>query len=311
MEYSVKIYSRIGELMQGILSDGRPFMVSGLSSARWYSEAWVEDGEAGCEAVDGGGRYAEAVWEGGGGRCAEGLLDRKDGGGRSPLPPKAFRALSLLLEQTGGSLAGKRVGLRGNIPPGKGLASSSADILSVLSVVNTYLDAGLSAAELYTLSARVEPTDPCLSDDLFLFYQHSGVIGEVLALPPMSLVYFDTEPGGRVDTLGVVRPWTPGVGKYFDWLLARFLRAAQAGDYDVLFDSVTASAEYNQTMVGLPRFEEWLGLARETHSGLMIAHSGTIAGLLTPPERCEWVRSRLEAVMGAPVYSEHYSPLLT
>jgi len=297
MEFSTKIYSRIGELMQGFLSDGSAFMVSGFSSRRWFSEARVEEG---------------------------------DGAPGAGLPPKAARALALLLAlmedrkggqqvmratqgkgtQAKGGMDGLRVGLRGNIPPGKGLSSSSTDILSVLCVVNDYLAAGLSSGELYQVAAQVEPTDPCLSDDILLFYQHSGVPCRSIGLPPMSLLYFDAEPGRVINTETVQRPWTPGVGKFFDWLLFSFLRAAEAGDYEALFERVTASAEYNQTVIGLPRFADYCRLARDTRSGLMVAHSGTIAGLLTRPEDCAELQARLQAATGVPVYSEHYSQIL-
>ena len=255
--------------MQGTLSDGRAFMVSGVSSRQWYSEAW---------------------------------LDADAGGG--PLPPKAGRALSLLLDETDRSLNGKRVYLRSNIPRGKGLSSSSTDVLSVLSLVNGYLEMGLSSAELYCLAARVEPSDPCLCDDILLFYQQAGVAGRRIGLPPMTLLYFDAAPDRLVDTESVCRPWTPGLGRYYDWLLRRFLRAAEAGDDDGLFDCITASAEYNQTVVALPRWEEWLRLATESRCGLMVAHSGTFAGLLVPPERAGGMRARLEVMTGAPVFVE-------
>ena len=286
MDFYAKIYSRIGELMQGFLSDGSAFMVSGFSSTRWFSEAWLEEG------------------------------DGEPGAG---LPPKAGRALQLLLAKVGDReggqrvkdiMNGQRVVLRGNIPPGKGLSSSSTDILSVLCVVNDYLGAGLLPEELYQVAAQVEPTDPCLSDDILLFYQHSGVPCRSIGLPPMSLLYFDAEPGRVINTETVQRPWTPGVGKFFDWLLSSFLRAAQAGDYAALFERVTASAEYNQTVIGLPRFDEYCRLARETRCGLMVAHSGTIAGLLTRPEEGAGLQARLQAAMGVPVYSEHYSQIL-
>jgi L-threonine kinase len=215
-----------------------------------------------------------------------------------------------MLDRAGVGLHGNRVCLRGNIPQGKGLSSSSTDILSVLAAVNAFLDAGLPAEELYTIASRVEPTDPCLSAEIVLFYQRSGVIGQPITLPPMSLLYFDADPDGGIDTQSVQRDWTPGLGKYFDWLLGKFLAAAEARDHDALFDCITASAEYNQTVVTLPRFEEYVRLARETTSGLMVAHSGTIAGLLTPPERAASIHARLEAMTGSPVWVEQYPPAI-
>jgi len=143
-----------------------------------------------------------------------------------------------------------------------------------------------------------------LHKDRFAGDLAAGVAGRRIGLPPMTLLYFDAAPDRLVDTESVCRPWTPGLGRYYDWLLRRFLRAAEAGDDDGLFDCITASAEYNQTVVALPRWEEWLRLATESRCGLMVAHSGTFAGLLVPPERAGGMRARLEVMTGAPVFVE-------
>ena len=264
MGYSAKIYSRIGELMQGVLPDASAFLVSGLASRRWYSEAVLEEGE-----------------------------DR-DGA----LPPKASEALAILLREQRLSLPAEvTIRLYSNIPRGKGLSSSSADVLSVLSVVNNYLGIGLGAEELYRIAARVEPTDPCLSDEIVLFHQHSGRKGAVIDLPPVSLLYFDAAPERRIDTLEIRRCWPRGAGDFFAWLLQRLMRAATECDYELLFDSITYSAEYNQTMLPLPGFGEYRRLATEAGAGLMVAHSGTFAGLLVPLEKEAALLPRLEALV--------------
>ena len=289
MYHSIKIYSRIGELMQGVLPDASAFLVSGLLSRRWFSEATV-------------GRASEA----------EGC----DGGGRAPnklggvLPPKAREALDILLGGKG-LPAGVSIGLRSNIPWGKGLASSSADVLSVLSVVNDYLEVGLEPEELYRIAARVEPTDPCLSDDIVVFHQHSGQRGQEIFLPPVSLLYFDAAPERCIETLGVRRHWPRGAGAFFAWLLQRLISAAEQGDYALLFDSITYSAEYNQMVLPLPGFDEYRRLAGEVGAGLMVAHSGTVAGLLVAPEQEAVLVPKLQALMRSrgdmPIYREQYS----
>ncbi|HXO77584.1 MAG TPA: hypothetical protein VN824_20165, partial [Puia sp.] len=112
MLYSAKIYSRIGELMQGFLPDGSGFLVSGLPSRIFFSEVVL---------TPGAGDPGEV-----------GLLPAK-----SRLALEKFRAL---YKTDGAGLFSVR--LQSNIPPGKGLSSSSADILSVLFVVNDYLQTG-------------------------------------------------------------------------------------------------------------------------------------------------------------------------
>ncbi|MBS1665247.1 MAG: hypothetical protein JST68_29650 [Bacteroidetes bacterium] len=272
MQYSVKIYARIGELMQGVLSDSGGFLVSGLPSKLFYTEAILE--------IEGEGAV---------------------------LPPKAQKALRLFLGEK--KLDGT-IRLESNIPPGKGLSSSSTDILSVLFLVNDYLQMGATHEELYRIAAAVEPTDPCLSDDIVVFRQNLGVVGERLKLPPMGILYFDGAPDRQVETLDVQRQWTEGTGRFYDWLLQRLIWAAEAWDYGTIFDCITYSAEYNQTIVPLPCFDRYARLAREEGCGLMVAHSGTIVGLLTKPERLAEMRERLNEVTAEPIYMENYSPEL-
>jgi L-threonine kinase len=283
MGYAVKIYSRIGELLQGVLPDGGDFLVSGLPSGLFFSEAEIVGPSSG-----------DIV---------------SPSPSETALPPKAQRALALFCQQyipAGAQLPGIR--LHSSTPPGKGLSSSSTDILSVLSVINEHWAAGCSPEDLYRIAAAVEPTDPCLSDEILLFRQGIGIAERCVTLPPMTILYFDADPDRQIETLDITRPRTPGAGRYFDWLLRKFLQAAESGDYAMLFDSITDSAEYNQTVLSLHRFDDYVRIARSAGVGLMVAHSGTIAGLLTRPEEAAELEGRLRTATDQPIYSEQYIP---
>src|SRR5579871_2505418 len=97
---SAKIYSRIGELLQGFLPDGDSFLVSGLPSTQFYSEAVLKEEDLNLAA--------------------------------SVLPHKARQALLQFREAynltTGDTLTleGKTLQLSSNIQRSKGLSSSSA-----------------------------------------------------------------------------------------------------------------------------------------------------------------------------------------
>ena len=271
MKHSVKIFSRIGELMQGILPDRSPFLISGLPSRTFFSEAILEDGR-----------------------------DFSSG-----LPPKAQQAVDLFysicpIPRT------TRPGilLRSNIPPGKGLSSSSADILSVLYVLNDHWQMYFSPAQLYSIAARVEPTDPCLSDDTVIFKQQTGITDQVLSLPPLAMIWFDAAPHRQVNTLEVQRLYDQDAPGFFHSLLFKFLQSAAAADYAGLFDCITRSALYNQSIISLPRFGEYYQLAASSQAGLMVAHSGTIIGLLTRPEEAAALIPLVEAM------ANHYQPTI-
>lgn len=350
MYYSAKIFSRIGELMQGFLADGSAFLISGLPSRNFFSEAVLED-------------LAPAPAASTSAPATSTSAPAASAGLNAALPPKAAKALTLFLEKlknngrpannnlpaasnlpgipaskllrtpasnlpripaTGlpahpaaalpGSalppLTGKSIRLSSNIPPGKGLASSSADILSVLYVVNDYLQTGFTAADLYHIAARVEPTDPCLSENIVLFKQHLGMTDRSICLPPLALLYFDAEPARQVETLSVQRPFSTQTAHFFEGLLRQFLRAADQQDRPSLFDCITRSAVANQSIISLPRFDDYYRLAETMRSGLMVAHSGTIAGFLTDPELVPFLLPQLERMAPTAVHVELYlSPL--
>jgi L-threonine kinase len=303
MNYSVKIYSRIGELIQGVLPDRSSFLVSGFPSGTLYSEASLEDRRGHCE-DEAAHRENEVAYREGEAAYVE-------------LPAKTRQALSLLMQAYAqranppvDPLAGKSVRLHSNIPPGKGLSSSSADVLSVLCVVNDYLQAGFGPEDLYRFAARVEPTDPCLSSDIVLFKQQLGITVTNICLPPLSLLYFDAAPDRQVDTLGLQRVYPEEAPPFFDGLLRRFIQAVAEKDYSGLLDCVTGSAVYNQAILALPGFDKYYRLAADSQAGLMVAHSGTIIGLLTRPELAHPLRQKLERMANryhpAPVYLENY-----
>lgn len=281
--------------MQGILPDGSHFLVSGLPARQWYTEARIEE---------------ESGEDTGAGQPGDGKTREMPGAGRM-LPPKARKALSLMLEiLEGEELTGQAIRLHSNIPPGKGLSSSSADVLSVLSVVNDYLQADLSPQQIYAIAARVEPTDPCLSDDIVLFRQHEGITERTISLPPVSMIWFDGAPDRQVNTVGLQRKYDGKAPDFFSSLLDRFERAAVQEDYDSLFDCVTQSAIYNQSIIPLPHFEEYYQLAVSQRAGLTVAHSGTIIGLLTRPSACAAllpiVASMANRRQRTPLYTEQY-----
>jgi uncharacterized protein involved in propanediol utilization len=308
MRSSVKIFARIGELIQGILPDRSPFLVSGLPSRVFFSEASLEDNAR---------HSATGAW-------SPGSHFPPASAAAAVLPPKARQALELFRSAlpAGRSSSGifrpasghtrplPLIHLHSNIPSGKGLSSSSADILSVLYLANDYYGAGFTNSELYTLAARVEPTDPCLSDDIVVFKQQAGVTERSLSLPPLTMLYFDAAPDRQINTVDVRRHYDQQASGFFQSLLYRFLQAAEYNNYAALFDCITHSALYNHSVISLPRFEEYHRLAIHAQAGLMVAHSGTIMGLLTRPEDAATLLPVLETMANryhpTHVYKEQY-----
>jgi uncharacterized protein involved in propanediol utilization len=178
--------------MQGILPDRSPFLISGLPSRTFFSEAIAEE----------------------------------EGGLSTDLPPKARQAMDLFYRTGQPKPVDPRpiLSLRSNIPPGKGMSSSSADILSILYVLDRYWQTGFSDQTLYSIAARVEPTDPCLSGEIVVFKQQTGITDRVLSLPPLAMIWFDAAPDRQVNTMEVQRVYDKEAPGFFHSLLFKFLQ---------------------------------------------------------------------------------------
>jgi uncharacterized protein involved in propanediol utilization len=127
-----------------------------------------------------------------------------------------------------------------------------------------------------------------------LFKQQAGITEGSIPLPPLTLLYFDAAPERQVDTLDLQRPYSTDAPRFFEDLLRTFLLAAAQSDYAGILNCITQSAIYNQAILALPGFDACLELAVDAGAGLMVAHSGTIIGLISPPEQAAAILPQLE-----------------
>lgn len=173
------------------------------------------------------------------------------------------------------------------IPMGKGLASSTADVIGAIAGVRLLCGLEVSEASVARLACQVEPTQGTFLKGLAAFCHTTGDLGEVLsaAPPPLSVIAIDT--GGTVDTLEYnrrnLRPhYEKQASAYRDsWELIR--EAFRRGDGRLLAQAATASARLQQGLLpktGLEELEKWA--LRAGAYGLCVAHSGTVIGILGP-----------------------------
>jgi uncharacterized protein involved in propanediol utilization len=106
-------------------------------------------------------------------------------------------------------------------------------------------------------------------------------------LPPMIVVGCDTEPGARVDTLRLQpADYDDREIGAFQVLRAGLRRAVATEDVALLGRVATASARISQRFLPKPHLEALLELClRCGGSGIQVAHSGTVAGLIFDPRR--------------------------
>ena len=180
---------------------------------------------------------------------------------------------------------GVRVILRGGMPAGWGLGSSTADVVATVRAVGSAAGVRLPAATVARLAVAAEgATDPLMFGGAVpLFGQRTGRVVRMLGdrLPPLHVV--GCNPGGvPVDTLRHP-PAVYSVAELRE--LARLAtaleRAVRQADVPGIGAVATASARLNQRFLPSPRLEELLALGTGLGAaGIQVAHSGTVAGLI-------------------------------
>lgn len=244
MELIVRVPGSCGEVMQGFWQ-GRPFLVT-------------------CP-ID---RYSTVVVRPGTGRLV--------GGGA-----KARRALALGQAYCRCDSLAHDFFLTSELPPGKGMASSSADICAVLAAVAAVNQVHLSEGDIGRLAASIEPTDGVFCRGLAVIQPETGELLHVFPhVPPLTIAIFDA--GGTVDTIAFhkarpdrARP--DAAALFLGWqLLSSSLTDRQIGQ------AATLSALANQLWLPKPDFPAFLRAARRHPAvvGVNVAHSGTVAGVL-------------------------------
>lgn len=202
-------------------------------------------------------------------------------------PPHKTKALTLarLIAEEAGRRPedGGRLTLSSMIPEGKGLASSSADLVATARAVGLALDAPMPARRIERLLARIEPTDGVLYPAIVAFHHRTVRLRSVLgSLPPMGIVGVDE--GGAVDTVDFNRspkPFTPADRREYARLLEGMSDAVRARDLAAVGRIATRSALMNQPLRHKWSLEPMCEICRTVGGlGVTVGHSGTTAGIL-------------------------------
>jgi uncharacterized protein involved in propanediol utilization len=182
-----------------------------------------------------------------------------------------------------GAPCGGLLELGGDLPEGKGMASSSADLVATVRAVGAAFGRSFSPAVTEEFLRGVEPADGVMHDEIVCFHHRAVRLGRRLgALPPLCVIAHDE--GGQVDTV-VHNRTTGAIGMperhEYAGLLDRLTAAIAAGDLPAVGAVATRSAELNGVRRARRGFGELRTLCREVGGlGLVLAHSGTLLGVL-------------------------------
>lgn len=211
---------------------------------------------------------------------------------------KALTLARALLSEVGRPAAGV-LHLHSSLPEGKGLASSSADLVATARAVLAAYGVQLPTARLARMLAAVEPSDGVMYRGVVAFDHRRGVRLRTLGrLRPLQVVAVDQ--GGLVDTVSFNRSsagFTATERDRYGALLERLAVAVAAGDLAEVGRVSTASATLNQDRMPHRDFAAVREVCQAVGGlGLVACHSGTMVGILMdmgPPD----YRARLSAAV--------------
>ncbi|MGW7100137.1 GHMP family kinase ATP-binding protein [Streptomyces sp. NPDC054838] len=180
---------------------------------------------------------------------------------------------------------GGRLELTSTLPEGKGLASSSADLVATARAVGDAFGRRFTHTEIESFIRGIEPSDGVMYPDIVAFYHREVRLRERLGyLPSLSIVAHDL--GGMVDTLQFHRKkkvFTLAEKHEYDALLDTLGDAVKAQDIKAVAEVATRSAEMNLKFLPREDFGQLLRLCDEVDGlGLVQAHSGTTLGIVFP-----------------------------
>lgn len=247
MTIKVKAPGSCGELVQGTIN-GVNFLIT--CPVDWYSEVTVVSGDS---------------------------MEHTE--------PKTATAVSKTFEylNISGNLG---LTVESDLPVGKGMASSSADIsaacqAAALAVVGRHL----SCDEIADIALSIEPTDGIFYPGIIMFDHVEGKIRRSLGNPPpIYIAVFDV--GGQVDTLvfndredlaALNQAKEPQVMA----AAALVAKGLETGDARLIGQGATMSAVANQAILYKPCLEQVIMISRDFGAvGICAAHSGTVLGVM-------------------------------
>ncbi|MER9451625.1 hypothetical protein [Mesorhizobium sp. M0254] len=209
-------------------------------------------------------------------------------------PPHKVKAkrlaenLVIALGASGGILV-----LQSELPEGKGLASSSADLVATARSIAGCFKRRIRTSLIEKLMADIEPSDGVMYPGVVAYQQRSCSLLSFLGqIPPLAIVGIDE--GGTVETVDYDRrrgEISATRRAEYQELLDRAQIAIARGDTATIGKIATASALLHQKRTPKKHLNSMLKASEASGAlGLIVAHSGTMIGILLDRTAAEFPR---------------------
>lgn len=273
-------FGTCGELVQGCI-DGQNFMITFPVSLHSNVEATF---------ISGGEIIVSPSYKKKAAKAAEILLSY-------------IKELGLINKDLGVSL-----NIESDLIEGKGMASSSADIVAVCRAVSKLCNYPITPWQISKISVSIEPSDGVMYESSVVYDFFEGkLLQEIGPIMPMSLVTIDF--GGTVDTVEFKRiPYTQEEEKQIFKAYHLAIRGIKSWDIQLLGEATTISALVNQRRHYKKELNNIINLIPELEAyGVAVAHSGSIISLLFDFKnyaKIELAKSKLEGLFPKAIIQE-------
>jgi L-threonine kinase len=180
--------------------------------------------------------------------------------------------------------------VQSDIPVGKGLSSSTADMIATVKAVEKALNISLKSEYIGGLLTEIEPNDGLHWPGTAAYHHTTGtLISRFDYVPPLSILGIDF--GGVVDTVQFNRipfTWSDQEMNHYKSLLQKMEEALSSHDLKLICEIATESTLLWQRINPKAGLELVQKLQRDTGAlGIINTHSGTLLGLLYDPGQAD------------------------
>lgn len=172
-----------------------------------------------------------------------------------------------------------------NIPVGKGLSSSTADMVASIRALENALGIALKRDYIGQRITEIDPNDGLHYENSCAYHHTTGkLIRQYDFVPPLHILGIDL--GGHVDTVGFNNTsmhWTDGEMDAYAAMLEEATAAFAAEDTEALCALATRSTQAWQQRMPKRELPLVMDLCADTGAlGVINTHSGTFLGLAYP-----------------------------
>lgn len=185
-----------------------------------------------------------------------------------------------------------------NIPVGKGLASSTADLMLILTATALLTGKKLTLPRALEYLTAIEPTDSTIFTEFALLEQNKGSSWRIMGEIQPEVKVLALGQAGRYDTMEQrnFRGEIPDVST--SWQLCE--RGFREKNWYDLGKAATLSALAWQDKLHYPKLQSIINISEEFSCfGVNIAHSGNVIGILYEPEVVNLKKLRQELAAAA------------